>query len=1201
MNNLQQQFKDFILNDIFWFDKSELNFGIYKIFRQKEQLIREKLDDIVISIEKQLSNSIQNEFEELKKKILQYIPPVKAKGIEINTIKQLKDAIETFGNGDKKELLSELNTLTTAEKYNSTKVYEYLYQFFNLYYEKGDFGYTPRSFRTYSIPYVYEEYLNDPVSKNACEVSHSIDYRGEETLFTWKTKDSYYIKSNKFLNSVTLNLNYKGKSYTINTNIIEKDEDIKDDKKIKQYRFVSIKKDSNTITLNFNISDHATPKHTIYLVMLSVIEEDINNLDYDTIFQDKKLKEHFESLPFEDKKITASLLDVNQQKLQKKFKELTTDSKLSKYLFEVSKSKGVEKTSNIFKSELSGEEDKMQLKTKVSKLMLNKKDYATKVYTKTTAKVFLGFNKFDFDNKNNLKKLYEKDSLLNFFYRLDRGINLFYAGVDSDYFIHKNLKRFLSVELDKFIKNYIFADTDAILLMDENTKKIATFARVFKAQANVFIDLLSSIEEFQKYIWKKRKMVKYSHYIISSNKIEDAGLLEIVLKNSKQIREWEDLGIIKPNEKPNIIELQSYSYPIDTKYFNNVFEYQILSQFKNIEEEISGLFIKSENYQALRFLESKYTDKKGDGKIKCVYIDPPYNTGNDGFVYKDNFKSASWLSMMDDRLEVAKKLMREDGVIFTSIDENEVNNLHILNKQIFGQENFISNITILANKGGQDYLKLSKVHENLLVYSKTIKAKLFDLQKENVKLNFEDDFGKYQLRELRNRNPKFNKENRPNLYFPIYVNPSKKDKYGFCDISLNEDKDYCLEVYPLNKKGESSVWRWSKEKILKEKNHVSAKQKKDGNWNINEKYRKITEKAKSVWDESSVSTESGTKAVRNLFDKDLFSHPKPPKLIEKIANLTLDNQIILDYFAGSGTSFHSIININSLTNVYSDIKETIVLLEKEKEKKLTENKFLKLLDRVNILLDNIINLSFNYNSIDNIVDIISKCINEDEKGNKKVNVGIVLKDTLEVILELLHNFVEEFKVYSFNDYKMNKYVGIEFGEYFDNTTIDRIKKLLFSTIWTEGKYTCKYGYSTVVQYIELEQYDDIIDNLKTINEIDYSNVPFGYIYEPDKNQINFRMKNELKDPLNKDAKFDIFTSLLFHEGLELINLEFNNDILEAEIKDRYGKECMVVLGKNKAKIEERIKALKEKKEVKIYTNQNISNTEQILAETFKGK
>ncbi|WP_434638155.1 hypothetical protein MLC35_05200 [Sulfurimonas sp. NW7] len=154
---MQEKFKEFILNDIFWFNKSELNFGIYKIFRQKEDFITKSLDTIVSTIEKELSDTNEEDFEELKNKIVEYIPPKKAKELSIDSLDELRDAIEEFGYGDKEALLSELSALVSEDKYDSTKVYEYLYQFFNLYYEKGDFGYTPRSFRSYTVPYKYEE------------------------------------------------------------------------------------------------------------------------------------------------------------------------------------------------------------------------------------------------------------------------------------------------------------------------------------------------------------------------------------------------------------------------------------------------------------------------------------------------------------------------------------------------------------------------------------------------------------------------------------------------------------------------------------------------------------------------------------------------------------------------------------------------------------------------------------------------------------------------------------------------------------------------------------------------------------------------------------------------------------------------------------------------------------------------------------
>lgn len=1107
--DVQIKFKEFILNDIFWFDKSELNFGIYKIFRQKEKFISEKLEEIVSNINQELLSSNQSSLEIIKKELKDgYVPPK----LELETIEQIKSAIEKYCNGSTQTFLEKLKASQNEEIYDSTKVYEYLYQFFNLYYEKGDFGYTPRSFKTYTIPYLYEEYLTTPETKISTEGSHNIDYKGEETLFTWKTKDSYYIKSNKFLNSVTLNLAYKNQNYSINTNILEKDEDIKDDKKVKQYRLITIKKENKRITLNFNISDHATPKHTIYLSMLSVIDEDIKELDYNKIFKDKKLKEFFEKLPFKDEKVQTSLLDENQSKLQKAFKKLLLDENLKKYIFD--------KDKNIFKYELSGEEDKTQLKSKTSKLMISKKEYASKVYTATKAKEFLALDKkdkFEFEESKDLEKLYEKDDLLDFFYRLDKGINLFYAGVDSDYFIHKNLKKFLSVELDKFIKNYIFADTDAILLMDESAKKIATFARVFKQQANIFIDLLSSIEEFQKYIWEKRKMVKSSNFVISSNKIKDTAILNKVLENPKQIKEWEDLGIIKKLEKKDIIDLQSHSYPIDTKHFDSVFKYQILSQFENIEKEISGLLIKSENYQALKFLEPKYTDKRGDGKIKCIYIDPPYNTGNDGFVYKDSFKSASWLSMMNDRLRVAKKLMREDGVIFTSIDNNESNSL----PKLYENNNFLllDRIALQVKAQSGDSSKLSTpftdLKEDVYYCSKTSKYNFAELdvvkeyidEKSNTvnqymyliksmgsirktkDFSFDIDKGKTEInvykvdgfnREtipMKNRNENYyliniDKITRTAAFsgeFKKQFSEKKDDKYYFeYTITRGKNKGKLAQIYVIN--GEQLLFLKDYTDIIIENGH--------------KRLVKI-EKLSNIWTDISYT------GIANEGNVELKNGKKPEKLIQRIINLSIEQdkeEIVLDFFGGSGTT-------------------------------------------------------------------------------------------------------------AAVSYKMNKkFISCEMNDYFESKMLNRMKYTMFGN---SGGITSQKE-SGVVQYIELEQYDDIIDNLELINGLDYSKIPFGYIYEPDKNQINFRMSSELNNPLSETSRFDVLSSFIFHEGMSLVTVDLEDEILEVIVIDKYEKECMIILGNDKKKVEEKIDSIEEKY-YKIYSNVNCTKSEQILAETFKGK
>lgn len=156
--------------------------------------------------------------------------------------------------------------------------------------------------------------------------------------------------------------------------------------------------------------------------------------------------------------------------------------------------------------------------------------------------------------------------------------------------------------------------------------------------------------------------------------------------------------------------------------------------------------------------------------------------------------------MIYPRLKVARDLLSDDRVIFISIDDNEVENLRKVCDEIFGEQNFITSIIIRANSRGQTYNQIAKTHEYILVYSKTPTAELYDLEKDMDKsdLNLKDDIGAFNIRELRNRNPKFGKHNRPGLFYPIYVNPSIIDRDGFHPISLNKDNDYCIEVFPYN-------------------------------------------------------------------------------------------------------------------------------------------------------------------------------------------------------------------------------------------------------------------------------------------------------------------------------------------------------------------------------------------------------------------
>ncbi len=389
------------------------------------------------------------------------------------------------------------------------------------------------------------------------------------------------------------------------------------------------------------------------------------------------------------------------------------------------------------------------------------------------------------------------------------------------------------------------------------------------------------------------------------------------------------------------------------------------------EDNTNNIFIEGDNLEVLKLLQKSYA-----GKIKMIYIDPPYNTGND-FVYDDNYAEpledylmktgqldgerkplttntmadgrfhSKWLCMMYPRLRLARNLLRDDGVIFISIDDNEVNNLRQMMNEIFGEENFFAQIVIQSNKRGQTYKQISKTHEYLLIYIKTDEAEINELEKEADDLKYTDDIGKFDIRELRNRNPKFGKFNRPNLFYPIYINHIKTDNDGFCPVSLERSKDYNVECNPLNSEGKDSCWRWGKKLLLQninsntQKSNIVAKEKTNGGYNIYEKYRKTTYKAKSIWDETNVITEQGTIELGELGLKGVFDFPKPVNLIKKAILLGADkDDIILDFFAGSGTTAHSLLenNIENNSNCSFILIQLPEILDEKKESTKNANK-----------------------------------------------------------------------------------------------------------------------------------------------------------------------------------------------------------------------------------------------------------------------
>jgi adenine-specific DNA-methyltransferase len=354
-----------------------------------------------------------------------------------------------------------------------------------------------------------------------------------------------------------------------------------------------------------------------------------------------------------------------------------------------------------------------------------------------------------------------------------------------------------------------------------------------------------------------------------------------------------------------------------------------------------NLMVEGDNLEVLKLLQKSYA-----GKVKLIYIDPPYNTGKD-FVYPDNFQDniknyleltgqveggkkissntetsgrfhTDWLSMMYPRLKLARNLLREDGVMFVSIDENELDNLVRIGNEIFGEENFVGLIAAQLNPRGRHLDRfLARTHEYLCVFAKDAESNaLYSVAKDErmaAEYRKEDKRGKFRDLELRNRNPAFNRLTRPNLYYPIYVDPTDGS------VAIECSKQNSIEVFPKNSEGSDSCWTWGREKLAAEKSIVSGRQVADGGWRIFRKDYLVDEDGKSamtlpkaLWIDKSFNNDLGKKAIQELFDKTVFDFPKSPAFVAKIIEIGSEsNDLVVDFFAGSGTTGHAVMTQNA--------------------------------------------------------------------------------------------------------------------------------------------------------------------------------------------------------------------------------------------------------------------------------------------------
>ncbi|MBV2149759.1 site-specific DNA-methyltransferase [Sphingobium sp. AS12] len=464
----------------------------------------------------------------------------------------------------------------------------------------------------------------------------------------------------------------------------------------------------------------------------------------------------------------------------------------------------------------------------------------------------------------------------------------------ADYFIHKNLGGFLRQELDFYIKNEVMNLDDvqnapAFGAIEKNLRMI----QCLRAIALHLITFLASIEDFQKKLWLKKKFVVAAHYCVTLDRVPEE-LYPAIAANPKQWARWHDLGMRESAQPGGVDDLKASPYLMaDTALFDTAFRADLLKAIPDIDASTDGLLVHGDNFQGLMLLQDRYREK-----VKCIYIDPPYNTGSDGFAYKDGYSHSSWLSMIDDRVPLSRHLMSENSSFFSSIDDGESHRLKSKLEDIFGRDKLLADIVWQKRYAPDARTSVSDAHEYILSF--VTNPEQFKLSRNKLPL------GEAQTKQFKNpdndpRGPwkadNFTAQGfRPNQMYPITV-PSGRLAYpptGRC-WGYVESVFRAFEADNRMYYGQSGDGAPAIKRFLKDMDGMVP-------W--------------TWWSHQDVGhSQDGLKELMKLFGKDAEAltnfTAKPPSLIGRIIHIATDEtSLVADYFAGSGTTGQAVIATN---------------------------------------------------------------------------------------------------------------------------------------------------------------------------------------------------------------------------------------------------------------------------------------------------
>jgi adenine-specific DNA-methyltransferase len=491
----------------------------------------------------------------------------------------------------------------------------------------------------------------------------------------------------------------------------------------------------------------------------------------------------------------------------------------------------------------------------------------------------------------------------------------------SDFFIHKDLKGFLSRELDVYLKNEVLNLDEMETAGEDVADGWFQMMCVIKAIGVRIIEFLAQIENFQKMLWEKRKFVTETQYCFTVGNIPEEFHKEIVTCDA-QWEEWRDLYHIdeeepglykasKTKEKKRSAFIQSHpTLVVDTKHFGDEYVDRLIGSLDDLDEVTDGLLVNSENLQALNLLERRYADS-----VKCIYIDPPYNTGNDGFVYKDSYQHSSWLAMMVERLEASRGVLSSQGVFFASIDDNEYWRLWPAASAAFGEDNYLGSLVWKRrSSSAMAGHPLSLDHEYLLVYGKNAAAtELTGLVRRIEDYPFEDQRGRYVSTDL---SVGMTREQRPGQFYPI-TNPRS-------DVTYQANPQRVWRFFPetMAKVIEDDLVIWPDEvdgKLTRPRYKTYfdpdvLKPKPLSSWvDTNSTNDREIEEEEAEYDAAILKcgmNQEGGRVYGGLFGYKSTTYPKPVSLVRSLLRASLqEGELVADFFAGTGTTAHAAISL----------------------------------------------------------------------------------------------------------------------------------------------------------------------------------------------------------------------------------------------------------------------------------------------------